>query len=359
MASYQKRKNGDGSTSFLAWVRLKGFNTASKSFPNFDAAEEWAEALETELRKQRNAGEGRRDLTTLTLRGLIDSYLADPETKSLKTYDDVERLLAWWVNHCGGEKVMQFGTVKLREARTLLSNGRKPATVNRYLSALRSCWNWGRAAQFIPAEKVWPTRLLLTEPDAIVRFLDDEELRAVLDEAKKCALWMHAAVVLSIATGLRQSETLRLEWSNVDFVKGTVTVLKAKNTKGRATKRRIVHLPSPAVDELKNLRRNGIVGPSRIFVNASGEPIDKSSLRYHWIAVRKAAGLVEFRWHDLRHSCASFLAQNGASLVEIGSVLGHSSPSITAKYAHLVAGKPVTGADMLAAKLSGALSAKL
>jgi site-specific recombinase XerD len=67
--------------------------------------------------------------------------------------------------------------------------------------------------------------------------------------------------------------------------------------------------------------------------------------------VRAAAGLVDFRWHDLRHSCASFLAQNGASLVEIGSVLGHSSPSVTAKYAHMVAGRPITGADKLAAKL--------
>ena len=121
----------------------------------------------------------------------------------------------------------------MRDARSLLSNGRANGTVNRYLGALRSCWNWGRAAQFIPAEKVWPTRLLLTEPDARVRYLNDSELAAVLDKAKQCALWMHAGVVLSIATGLRQGEMLRLEWANVDLLKGTVTVMQAKNTKGR------------------------------------------------------------------------------------------------------------------------------
>jgi site-specific recombinase XerD len=68
--------------------------------------------------------------------------------------------------------------------------------------------------------------------------------------------------------------------------------------------------------------------------------------------VRPAAGLKDFRWHDLRHSCASFLAASGASLVEIGSVLGHRSPSVTARYAHLVAGKPVTGHAKLDEKLA-------
>jgi integrase len=348
MASYQKRTNGDGSKSVLAWVRIRPFKPASKSFPNKAAAEVWANALEAELRKQRKGGQARKDLTSLTIKGLIEEFLADPETKQLKYLPDLEALLAWWVNHCGADKVLEFGTVKLREARELLGNGRAPATVNRYLSALRSCWNWGRAAQYIPAEKVWPTRLFLTEPRERVRFLNDAELASVLSAAKAHAPWMHAAVVVSLATGLRQGELLRLEWKDIDFERKTVTVLISKNTK-----RRIVHLPSPAVEALKLLRRNGVVGRKLVFVDGNGEPADKSFLTFHWKKVRTAAGLTDFRWHDLRHSCASFLAQNGASLVEIGSVLGHSSPSITAKYAHLVAGRPVTGADKLAEKLLG------
>jgi hypothetical protein len=50
--------------------------------------------------------------------------------------DDVERLLAWWVNHFGAEKILEFGAVKLREARELLRNGRANGTVNRYCPAL-------------------------------------------------------------------------------------------------------------------------------------------------------------------------------------------------------------------------------
>jgi len=48
MASYQKRKNGDGSTSVVAWVRIKGFQTASKAFPTKPQAQRWASALEAE-----------------------------------------------------------------------------------------------------------------------------------------------------------------------------------------------------------------------------------------------------------------------------------------------------------------------
>jgi integrase len=345
-----ERKNQDGSTSYLGVVRIRPFKPASKAFKTRSEARRWADDLARELTTQRDRGEARKDLTTLTIKGLIDAFLADPETAQLKYFPDLQALLGWWVNHCGGEKVLGFGTVKLREARELLGNGRAAATVNRYLSALRSCWNWGRAAQYIPAEKVWPTRLFRTEPRERVRFLNDAELTAVLDAAKTHAPWMYAAVIVSLATGLRQGELLRLEWKDVDFEGKTVTVLISKNTK-----RRIVHLPTPAVEALKTLRRNGIVGRKLIFVDGNGEPADKSFLTFHWNKVRTDAGLVDFRWHDLRHSCASFLAQNGASLVEIGSVLGHSSPSITAKYAHLVAGKPVTGSAALAEKLSAKL----
>ena len=350
MASYQKRKNNDGSTSVMAWVRIKPFKPASKAFATPAAAKAWATSLEAELRQQRKSGEARRDLTSLTIKGLVEAFLEDPETMRLKYFGDLQNLLAWWVNHCGGEKVLTFGAVKLREARELLHNGRGPATVNRYLSALRSCWNWGRAAQYVPVEKVWPTRLFLTEPRERVRFLNDAELAGVMHAAEEHAPWMHAAVIVSLATGLRQGELLRLEWKDVDFDRKTVTVLISKNTK-----RRIVHLPDPAILALKKLRRDGVVGPKLIFVRPDGEAADKSFLTFHWNKVRAAAGLVDFRWHDLRHSCASFLAQNGASLVEIGSVLGHSSPSITAKYSHLVAGRPVTGADKLAEKLGAKL----
>jgi len=192
--------------------------------------------------------------------------------------------------------------------------------------------------------------LFLSEPRERVRFLNDQELQAVLAEAEKHSAWLSAAVLTSLATGLRQGELLRLQWPDIDFDAKTLTVHISKNTK-----RRLVHVAGPAIDSLKRLRRDGIVGPKLVFVLPDGKPADKSFLNFHWQKVRALAKLENFHWHDLRHSCASFLAQAGASLPEIGHVLGHSSPSITAKYSHLVAGKPVTGSAALAAKLGAKL----
>ncbi len=343
MASFQKRKTSKGATRIIAIVRIRPYNLTSKSFPDKAAAKAWATATEIELRKKRDQGNKQVDLTTLTLGDLIRRYLASPQAQELRHLEGRQRLLSWWISHYGTEKVREFGPIKLSDACDVLRKKRGPATTNRYLGALRSCWSWGRKMEFVGAEQIWPTMLFLKEPDARVRFLNDDELKAVLTAAEKHAPWMHAAILTSLATGVRQGELLRLEWKDVDFEKKTVTVLISKNKK-----RRVVHLPDPAIDALKKMR---IVGPKLIFVRPNGEPADKSFLTFHWNEVRKAAGLVDFRWHDLRHSCASYYAQAGAGLLEIGWVLGHSSPSITAKYAHLVAGKPITGADKLAEKL--------
>src|SRR5579883_2508502 len=172
-----ERKNSDGSTSYLAVVRIKPFKPASKAFATRAEARKWADDLARELTDKRDSN-ARPELTSLTIRGLIHEFLKDPETQQLKYYHDLQLLLAWWENHCGGEKVLQFGTIQLRDARELLRNGRQPATVNRYLSALRSCWNWGIAAAFIPPDRPWPTRLLLSEPRERVRYLNDDELKA-------------------------------------------------------------------------------------------------------------------------------------------------------------------------------------
>ena len=64
-------------------------------------------------------------------------------------------------------------------------------------------------------------------------------------------------------------------------------------------------------------------------------PID---LRAPWLDALEKAGIEDFHWHDLRHSCASYLAMNGASIPEIAAVLGHRDFSMASRYAHLSSG---------------------
>jgi integrase len=349
MASYQRYRNEDGTTSVVAQVRIKPFKPIAKSFPTKPAAKDWADAKERELKAQRKHGADRADLPSLTVRTLIKEFLADGETKALAYFSDLERLCAWWVNEFGTNKVADVGVLKLRAARdTLVADGLANSTVNRYLSAFRSCWNWARASGLLPQERGWPSRLLLTEPRGRARYLTDDELSKVLDAAKDHSAVMHAAVLVSLATGVRQGELLRMTWSDVDLDRKRVQILETKNDQPRA-----VHLPAVAVEALKALKKLPVVSTTSVFVSDNGKALKKAHLDKRWRGIRTTAGLKNFRWHDLRHSCASFLAQKGATLLEIGSVLGHKSPSVTMRYSHLVAGAPVTGSAALDDKLRG------
>jgi integrase len=346
MATFQRRKRADGKIAWIAWVRVRPFKPVSRSFTTKAEAIDWADAHERELRAQVRTGV-RHDVTRLTMRELIAEHLDDPETKALRTYEGHAALLAWWQNEYASERVLDWNVLKAREARAKLQRGRAPATVNRYLGALRSCWNWGRAAGLVPQERAWPSRLLLTEPKGRTRFLSDAELDELLRVASEYSPAMRAALLVSIACGLRQGELRRLRWGDIDFERSRLRVLLSKNNEARS-----VYLPGAAAEALRELRRAPIVG-QHIFSDKNGQPVTKDWLEYRWRDLRTTAKLHDFRWHDLRHSCASFLAQQGANLLEIGSVLGHKSPSVTRRYAHLVEGAPVTGHGKLDEKLRG------
>lgn len=348
MPTITKRPNADGTTGYLAQVRIAGFKPTFQTFSDRKAALAWAKELESMLRGERKRGVVRADLPNLTLGALLLEFLADPETARLKSFDELHRLCCWWIQSYGTVRAVEFGVLQIREARETLGKGRGPATTNRYLSALRSGWNWARSAGLIPNDQLFPSRVLLTEPRGRTRFLADPELAALLKAARKHSTTLHAAIVVSIATGVRQGELLRLDWSDVDFPRQLLSIRLAKNDDPRQ-----VHLPDSAADVLKDLEGAKVRAIGPVFITDNGVRLKKSTLEARWKIVRAGAGLNNFRWHDLRHSCASILAQSGANLMQIGAQLGHRSPSVTQRYAHLVQGAPIPAHTVLDSKLRG------
>jgi integrase len=341
-----RRRNADGSMSFTAQLMVKPFPRNSKTFPTMAEAVAWRKQMREELLEQRKDKAVRPDLPTLSIASLNGEYLKDPEALALADYEDRKRHLNWWTLKFGTVKVLDFGVIEGRAARELLMPGRAAGTVDRYIAAERAAWNWGRAAGLVPKDRSWPPRLMLTEPEARTRYLSDDELKAVLTEAQKHSPVMLAAVTVALATGVRQGEMLRLTWADVDFDRSTIRLLLTKNGAARA-----VHLPTIAAEALTALKADKVVSASRVFLYRDGTPMTGDRLHHEWCDIRTAAGLVDFRWHDFRHSCASFLAQHGSTLLEIGSVLGHKRAQTTLKYSHLVAGKAVTGHAALDEKL--------
>lgn len=361
MATIDERKNSDGSRSYVAQVRIKPFNPSSKTFHERDfagsrkearkAAESWAEALEKTLREQKVRGGVRSDVASLTLRQLGDEYLGDPETKALSTYSERERQIAWWLSRYGATKALEFPSpVLLREARDMLSTEHQAGTVNRYLAAARAMVNFGRATGLLPPNLVWPPRLMLTEPKARERFLNDEELGRALDAARAESPLMYAAVMFAVGVGCRQSEQLRVRWGDIDENSSTVAIRVTKtNTSRRA------HMPAAVADALKELHGANVrpMPKMHVFADEQGEPLKNHALIDRWEKIRKAAKLDDVRWHDLRHASASFLIQGGATLAEVAHQLGHLNVATAKRYAHLVPGAKPAGADKLNEKLGG------
>ena len=345
----RSERNADGSTSYHAQLAVKPFPRVQQTFPTLAGAIDWRSGTKAELQKQRQGGGARPELATLTLAGLNTEYLKDPETVALADYNDRKRRLAWWSVNCGAVKVLDFGVLQGRQARDALIPGRSAATVDRYIASQSASWNWGRAAGLVPKDRAWIPGLMLTEPDARTRYLSDDELKAVLKAAQAHSPTMVAATTLALATGVRSGEMLRLTWADVDFARSSIRLLLTKNGTARS-----VHLPSIAADALKAVKAGTVVSTTNVFLYRDGTPMTGDRLHHAWCDIRTAAGLENFRWHDFRHSCASFLAQHGSSLIEIGSVLGHKRAQTTLKYSHLVTGKPVTGSAALDEKLRGA-----
>jgi integrase len=338
MPAFQRRKNADGSVSTTAIVRVHGFKATSKTFkaPTAreadSAANAWATEQESSLRAMRQSGSGAHDITRVTIRDLCARYLADPDVKLLKSWDDYGRQLAWWGNEFGNERAASFGPARLHDARAkLLVGGRAPATVNRYLAALRAAFAWGKRSGLIAATFSWPTRLLLREPRPKSVSLDGEAYRALLAEIAKEPEFFQVPFVLCLATGARRGEAESAVWGDIDLERQSWSIPRNKAELPRAA-----YLPPFAVGLLRNFAK-GRRREDRVM------PFTRTYTQKRWTAIRKRLGIADFRWHDLRHAFASTLVANGATLYEAQHALGHRTAASTQRYAHLVTARPTQG----------------
>jgi integrase len=131
------------------------------------------------------------------------------------------------------------------------------------------------------------------------------------------------AIRLLLLTGARRGEVLAARWADFDL--GTGVWVKPPSSTKQAKLHR-VPLSAAAVALLRTFP----LGDARLFPTLSGRSLTRT-----WEILRKAADISDVRLHDLRHTYASVLASAGLSLPVIGALLGHATPTTTARYAHL------------------------
>ncbi len=219
-------------------------------------------------------------------------------------------------------------------------------TTNRVFILLRYIFNLARKWN-VPGGTNNPTNGLSLAPETQrERFLSIEEAQRLLaaletDENQTAA----KAIALLLLTGARRNEVTQARWEYIDWESKTLLVPVAKSGRPRR-----ISLNGPAIDLLRSVAQqplNPFIFPSPI----TGRPCP--SLFFPWSRIRKRAGLPDVRLHDLRHSFASFLVNQGVSLYVVQGLLGHTQPRATQRYAHLAQQTLLEAAEVMKAVMSG------
>lgn len=242
-----------------------------------------------------------------------------------------------------------------------IERGLSLETINRDISSIKAAFNRAVEWELIGTNPLAKVKKSRTDDCRKVRFLSfDEEtrLRATLDDReerrraerdsanrwrsergytllsslRQLAFTDHVKplVLLSINTGCRRGELFDLTWDNVDLDRRILTV-----TGATAKSRRTRHIPlnREAMLVLQGWRAQAEKKDGLVFANDAGQRFDR--VNFSWRHLLKDAGILAFRWHDMRHHFASRLVMGGVDLNTVRELLGHSDYAMTLRYAHL------------------------
>lgn len=210
------------------------------------------------------------------------------------------------------------------------AKAKTPATLNRYMVGIAAVFTWAIEERLAPRGWTHPCRGIrrLAEPDGRVRFLDEAE-RARLFAACRASKYprLYALALMAMLTGARKGELLQLRWRDVDLDGGVARLGKTKN----GDRRTLVLLPQ-LVDVLRPFAGDR---DRHVFGSVRTKYQQPAVIDSAWRDALARAQVRDFRFHDLRHCCASYLAQAGTPLNVIAEVLGHRKLDMSRRYAHL------------------------
>ncbi len=257
----------------------------------------------------------------MPFRELAEEYEAELDGRRHRKGDDRARVKRW-IAAFGHQDASTISERQIEKVLcTLRTENKKPGTVVRHLTVLKAIFN--RAKRLRLARDNPAVFVKTTKPNnVLVRYLTSKQEAELLEHLPPA---YHAVVITAMHTGLRQGELLRLEWSDVDWNAGILTVQEPKEGE-----RRRIPMNSTVVGLLLAQQQSQMPGPSdRIF------PHDARYLRRAFKRAVKASGLAPLRFHDLRHTFASRLAMRGANDRTLMALGGWRSPAMLSRYAHL------------------------
>lgn len=291
MANIKKHKLKNGKLSYRVRIRL---NT-KQVFGTFRTIGE-ARKFIIEKENEIESGKYKKYQSEMLIDELFERYVVEElvHKKSAISYLAGIKCLS---NHIGSLKLEDLTVPILYEIRQSLIKENKIAfsTINRYFSYVSHCFTMAVEWELIE-ENVFLKLGKLKEPNGRVRFLDDDERERLLAECKKVD-YLYAIVVLALTTGARKNEILSLTWKQIQFKEGFIILNETKNGE-----RRSLPLCKYAKDILLEWKTKQ-VHEINVF--------NIKNCKKSWSTAVKNSQIEDFKFHDLRHCCASYLAMQG------------------------------------------------
>jgi len=272
-------------------------------------------------------------------------------SKLKKSYDTDCKIVGLLNKFFGGKylyeitslDVERFKSTRAKEVKKAKSKDGKeqfisPATVNRALAVLKSMFNkailWNKA-ESNPCKGV----KLFKENNQRLRFLEKEEVGKLLDN---CCEHLKPIVVVALNTGMRKSEILGLRWRDIDIKRGIIHLFDTKNGENR-------DVPMNEITQKTVISVLKHPDSQYIFCNNEGQPY--GDIKKSFLTAIKKSGIVNFHFHDLRHTFASQLVMSGVDLNTVRELLGHKSLEMTLRYSHLSPDHKKRAVDILGKRM--------
>ena len=282
---------------------------------------EWDKEKEINLKKKKD----------ITLEKLIDKFLIWYKThRRRSSYERYERIAKIILRHIKGSiKISQLTMHHIEKYKLIRKQeGIKDDTLNKELRFISTMINRAVEFEWIESHPLYRKTIIIRGVDnSRIRFLTEDEGKRLLDALKINPL-VHDIVLTALYTGLRKNEILGLKWKNIDF-ENNLIILFPEQTKNKRYHSIPMH---PVLKDMLLKRKEGNADIDLVF-HRNGKPV--VSIRTAFENALKRAGIVNFRFHDLRHTFATKLIRKGVDLYVVKELLNHTDVKITQRYAHL------------------------
>jgi len=255
----------------------------------------------------------------------------DQHGRYLKSASDIQYRLEYFNKLFGESQLSSITPLQIQEVRNKLKRTVSISRVNRFHTLLKTVFNKAIAWKEFHGDNPASAIKMEKEPPGRTRFLNEAEIKTLLES---CHPRLYPLIVCALTTGMRRGEIFNLKWEDLNLDLDILYIRDSKSGKPREI---------PIIKQLHavliKLPRHG----DRVF------EVPKITLvRYFHKALGKAK-LQDFRFHDLRHTFASHFIMKTRDLPALQKILGHYSPTMTQRYAHLSNGHVRSEMEVLSA----------